>query len=145
MMPTGGRGPHASSSQVSATPWNQPNSGHSTLLDTASERQARAVAFRTHQSFVSQRTQLLNALRGHLAEIGLVVPQGPSNLRAVVGRISDDEVILPDAMRDAARLYLDQIALLTQKIEDLQPKFVACLLPRCPASSINSTSHYDLE
>lgn len=38
----------------------------------SAEHQARAVAFRTHQSFVGQRTQLINALRG-LAEFGLVV------------------------------------------------------------------------
>ena len=34
----------------------------------SAEHQARAVAFRTHQCFVGQRTQLINALRGHLAE-----------------------------------------------------------------------------
>ena len=46
----------------------------------SAEHQARAVAFRTHQCFVGQRTQLINALRGHLAEFGLVVRAraGPS-------------------------------------------------------------------
>lgn len=34
----------------------------------SADHQARAVAFRTHQCFVGQRTQLINALRGHLAE-----------------------------------------------------------------------------
>ena len=43
----------------------------------SAEHQARAVAFRTHQCFVRQRTQLINALRGHLAEFGLVVAKGP--------------------------------------------------------------------
>ncbi len=37
----------------------------------SAETQARAVAFRTHQCLVRQRTQLVNALRGHLAEFGL--------------------------------------------------------------------------
>jgi transposase len=36
----------------------------------SAEHQARAVAFRTHQCFVRQRTQLINALRGHLGEFG---------------------------------------------------------------------------
>jgi len=40
------------------------------------EKQARAFAFRTHQCFVRQRTQLINALRGHVAEFGLVAPKG---------------------------------------------------------------------
>jgi transposase len=41
----------------------------------SAEHQARAVSFRTHQCFVRQRTQLINALRSHLAEFGLVFPQ----------------------------------------------------------------------
>ena len=36
----------------------------------SAEKQGRAVAFRTHQCLVRQRTQLINALRGHLAEFG---------------------------------------------------------------------------
>jgi transposase len=38
----------------------------------SAETQRRAVAFRTHQCLVRQRTQLINALGGHLAELGLV-------------------------------------------------------------------------
>ena len=90
----------------------------------SAEHQARAVAFRTHQSFVGQRTQLINALRGHLAEFGLVVAQGPANLKSVVCMIDDSAIDLPDAVRDVARLYLDQIALLTNKIEELHSKLV---------------------
>ena len=91
----------------------------------SAEHPARTVAFRTHQSFVGQRTQLINALRGHLAEFGLVVAQGPGNLKTVVGMIDDGTIDLPDAVRDIARLYLDQIALLTAKIEELHSKLVA--------------------
>ncbi len=48
------------------------------------EHQARAVAFRTHQCFDRQRTQLINALRGHPAEFGIVVAQGPAHRKEVV-------------------------------------------------------------
>lgn len=34
----------------------------------SAEKQGRAVAFRTHQCYVRQRTQLIYALRGHLVE-----------------------------------------------------------------------------
>lgn len=91
----------------------------------SAEQQARAVAFRTHQSFVGQRTQMINALRGHLAEFGLVVAQGPANLKGIAGMIDDDAIDLPNEVRDIVRLYLDQIALLTQKIEDLHFKLRA--------------------
>jgi transposase len=36
----------------------------------SAEHQARAVTFRTHQCFVRKRTQLIDALRGQLAEFG---------------------------------------------------------------------------
>ncbi len=56
----------------------------------SAEHQARAVAFRTHQCFVGQRTQFINAMRGHLGEFGLVVAQGPTGLKTVAGMIDDE-------------------------------------------------------
>jgi transposase len=40
------------------------------------ERQARSMIFRTRGLLVRQRTQLVNALRGHLAEHGIVAAHG---------------------------------------------------------------------
>ena len=40
------------------------------------EQQARSMIFRTRDLLVRQRTQLINALRGHLAEHGVIAPQG---------------------------------------------------------------------
>jgi transposase len=91
----------------------------------SAEHKARAVAFRTHQSFVGQRTQLINALRGHLAEFGFVVAQGPTGIKAVEGMIDNDITELPDTARDMACLYPDQIAVFTQKIDDLHFKLRA--------------------
>ena len=42
----------------------------------SAEAQAAAVIFRTRDLLVRQRTQLINALRGHLAEFGFVVRPG---------------------------------------------------------------------
>lgn len=88
----------------------------------SAEHQGRAVAFRTHQCFVRQRTQLINALRGHLAEFGLVVPQGPRHLKQFIGLLDGDTAEVPDTVREIAQLYLDQIDLLTEKIEMLTRK-----------------------
>ena len=51
------------------------------------EQQARAMLFRTRDLLVRQRTQLINALRGHLAEHGLVAPQGPANVKGLAEAI----------------------------------------------------------
>lgn len=83
------------------------------------EHQARAVVFRTHQCFVRQRTQLINALRGHLAEFGIVVAQGPVHLREIAGLLESGEQEVPDAVKEIARLYLDQIDVLGGRIDEL--------------------------
>lgn len=40
-------------------------------------QQASAIAYRTQNGLVGQPTQTINALRGHLAERGLVAPPEP--------------------------------------------------------------------
>jgi transposase len=42
--------------------------------------QAAAVVFRVRDLLVRQRTQIINALRGHLTEFGLVVAKGPAHV-----------------------------------------------------------------
>src|SRR3954462_9685398 len=45
------------------------------------QAQAAAVVFRTRDLLVRQRTQAINALRGHLAEFGIIAAKGPLALR----------------------------------------------------------------
>ena len=56
------------------------------------EQQARGMLFRTRELLVRQRTQTINALRGHLAEYGVVAPRGPAYQPVapplVIGRLS---------------------------------------------------------
>lgn len=82
----------------------------------SAETQGRAVAFRTHQCLVRQRTQLINALRGHLAEFGLVAPKGPASLKVLENALADETSILPGQVREMGTIYLDQIATLTEVI-----------------------------
>lgn len=58
--------------------------------------QARDVVFRIHQCFVCLRTQLINVLRGHLAEFGLVFPQGPTRLKHAAALQVDETTEIPD-------------------------------------------------
>jgi transposase len=43
----------------------------------SANQQAAAVVFRTRDLLVRQRTQAINALRGHLAEFGVIAAKGP--------------------------------------------------------------------
>lgn len=82
----------------------------------SAETQGRAVAFRTHQCLVRQRTQLINALRGHLAEFGLVAPKGPASLKVLENALEDQASDLPDPVREMGTIYVEQITKLTEVI-----------------------------
>lgn len=85
----------------------------------SAETQGRAVAFRTHQCMVRQRTQLINALRGHLAEFGLVAPKGPASLKLLKNALADESSDLPERVRHMGSIYVEQIARLTEVIDRL--------------------------
>lgn len=82
-------------------------------------QQAAAMACRTRDLLVRQRTQTINALRAHLAEQGIVAPTGPAHVGRLAAIIDGDDGKLPAAVRDLARLLLDQIAGLAEKIAGL--------------------------
>ncbi len=86
------------------------------------DQQARAMLFRTRQIFVGQRTQMINALRGHLAEHGLVAARGPAHVKRLADALADEDTALPDGVRDLGQIYLDQIDGLTARIADLDAK-----------------------
>jgi transposase len=88
----------------------------------SAEHQARAVALRTHQCYVGQRTQLINPLRGHLAKFGVVVAQGPAHLKSVSELPRIDPIDLPDGVEEIARLCLKQIEVLGVRIDELTLK-----------------------
>lgn len=83
-------------------------------------QQAAAMIFRTRDLLVRQRTQLINALRGHLAEYGVVAAQGAVNVERLRETIDDREAELSPMVRDLGRIYLDQIALCSDKIVALE-------------------------
>ena len=84
------------------------------------EQQAGAMAFWARDLLVRQRTQLINALRGHLAEYGIVAAQGVVHLKTLRAALEAPEAELPATVRDIARLYLDQIARCAEKIAELE-------------------------
>ena len=53
----------------------------SRFVAAKTEQQARAMIFRMRDLLVRQPTQLINALRGRLAEHGIVAAQGPANVK----------------------------------------------------------------
>jgi transposase len=83
------------------------------------EQQARAMLFRARDLLVRQRTQLINALRGHLAEFGVVAPQGPAHVKLLEEAI-EETTTLPLLVVELSRVFLEQIRLLSGKIAELE-------------------------
>ena len=84
------------------------------------EQQALALVFRTRDLLVKQRTQTINALRGHMAEYGWVAPQGPSYV-ALLADLLEDELgaSLPEAARAMFRMMLAMLDDLGERIAEL--------------------------
>jgi transposase len=89
------------------------------------DQQARSMIFRTRDLLVRQRTQLINALRGHLAEHGVVAPQGTAHVKRLADVIGNETVALPATVRLIGRLYLEQIDILSGRIDELGKKLRA--------------------
>jgi len=67
-----------------------------------------------------QRTQTINALRGHLSEFGFVVAKGPAHVSKLVSAIEDGEIALPDASRPLLSILVDTLEALTARIQQLE-------------------------
>ena len=65
------------------------------VLVKTKDQQARAMLFRTRDLLVRQRTQLINALRGHLAEYGVVAPRARAKLRRLEQALAEPDSELP--------------------------------------------------
>jgi transposase len=61
---------------------------------------ARALQ-RTRELLTRQRTQLGNAMRGHLYEMGIVAAEGAAGLSALVERIEAADPAIPEALRSS--------------------------------------------
>ena len=82
--------------------------------------------FHTRDLLVRQRTQTINALRGHLAEFGVVAPQGVAHVGRLASALEDPGSGLPGAVRALGGVLLGQIADLDAKIGGLEKELRAC-------------------
>lgn len=82
----------------------------------SAEAQAAGTVFRARDLLVRQRTQLINALRGHLAEYGMVVRQGAENARRLIELVVDPRSDLPEEARSILQVLAQALALLQTRI-----------------------------
>ncbi|ESX08387.1 hypothetical protein X768_23250 [Mesorhizobium sp. LSJC265A00] len=80
------------------------------------EQQAAAIVFRVRDLVVRQRTQAINAIRGHLAEFGMVAAQGLFHVAKLLAAIEDKGSAVPEVARSILRLLVEQLRSLDEKM-----------------------------
>ena len=90
------------------------------------EQQSVLMLHRTRQLFVRQRTTLINALRAHLAEFGIVAGVGRNGLERLLKVIEDGEDDrVPAAARDCLLALRDQLEMVKGQVLDADRHILA--------------------
>ena len=90
------------------------------------ETQGAAMVFRVRELLIRQRTQVINALRGHLAEFGQVVPKGASNAPKLVAIVDDPESGIPAEAAATMQILIEALAQLETQIAELNARIARC-------------------
>ncbi len=87
------------------------------------EQQSVLMVHRTRALLVRQRTMLVNALRGHLAEMGVVAPVGIERIGELIDRVmgrEGNEIDVPQLVLSIVVVYTDQIQKINEQVKDLE-------------------------
>jgi transposase len=81
--------------------------------------QGAAMVFRVRELLIRQRTQAINALRGHLTEFGQTVPQGAANTPLLIAVVEDPDSGIPADAIATLKVLLVALAHLDSEIGKL--------------------------
>jgi transposase len=92
----------------------------------SAEQQSILMLHRARELLVRQRTMLINALRGHCGEFGIVVAQGASKVAELIEIIEDrQDERLPVLARQALGSLVGQLRMVQAQILGLEKKLMA--------------------
>ena len=92
----------------------------------SAEQQSVLTLHRTRELLVRQRTMLINAIRGHCAEFGIVAAQGASKVTALIGIIQDhQDDRLPALARQALGSLIRQYEMVQEQILGLERQLMS--------------------
>jgi transposase len=84
----------------------------------SAEQQAQSMVLKVRETLVDQRTALVNTLRGHATEFGIIAGKGLSNIALLLKKIEADTAIPPEA-REMMALLGEEIARLNARLKDM--------------------------
>ena len=89
------------------------------------DQQAQLMQHRARDLLMQQRTQLINAMRSHLAELGIIAPQGREGIKELLAIIAnDDNRDLPNDARASLVVLAAQLQALKTTIGAIEKRIV---------------------
>ena len=87
----------------------------------STDQQAALLHHRARDLLVRQRTMLINALRGHLGEFGIIAPVGRHRIADLIGLLKDArDADAPPLAREALRSLIAELHALETRIEAIE-------------------------
>jgi transposase len=83
-------------------------------------QQSVLLLHRARNLLVRQRTMLVNALRAHMAEFGMVAPQGLRNVELLTKIVAHEQERLPELAQQILQLIVDQLHDTTTRVRQIE-------------------------
>lgn len=87
-------------------------------------QQAQSMVLKVRETLIGQRTQLVNALRGHAAEFGVIVAKGIQQVVPLL-KVIEADTSIPAEARDMLALLGREIEHLEGKLNEIEEKLIA--------------------
>lgn len=87
------------------------------------EQQSMLMLHRVRELLVRQRTMLATALRAHLAEFGIVAPQGIHRVEKLAAEVRDPAV--PPLAQEVLSILIDELASIWRRLDAIEERLVA--------------------
>jgi transposase len=88
------------------------------------EQQSVLMLHRARSLLIRQRTMLVNALRAHMAEFGIIAPQGLRHVEILTKVIAHQQERLPELARSILQTIVDQLNGTMAKIREIEGRLV---------------------
>src|SRR4051812_6604701 len=88
------------------------------------EQQAVLMLHKVHDLLVRQRTMLINALRGYLAEFGIIAARGPGGVSAAIAALHEGQDRLPELARQVLHGVIEQMRVIGTEIAKAEQRIM---------------------
>jgi transposase len=84
------------------------------------DQQAVLMLHRARNLLVRQRTMLINALRAHMAEFGIIAPQGLRHVEDLAEQLAHEQERLPELARSILLTIVDQLRDTVARVREIE-------------------------